>query len=134
MNLWGATPLLAAALLGGAQHGGNPLPPAAASIAGSSVVLSQVDSSQWQTTLLLNSPVGEKCPIRSEFALQTSARDGPFTPIERKGAPTQTPYCRRITLTFRRQAKIPVSAALVLRAPGRAVSSVPASFEPARQA
>jgi hypothetical protein len=128
MNLWGATPLLVAALLGGAQHGLKPLAPAAASIAGSSVVLTQVDSSQWQTTLLLNSPVREKCPTRAEFALQTSARDKPYRPIERKGAPGQTPYCRRITLTFRGPQQIPVSAALVLHAPGPAISSVPASF------
>ena len=87
-----------------------------------------MDSTQWQTTLLLNSPVGEKCPIRAEFALQTSARDSPYRPIERKGALAQTRYCRRITLTFRGPAKIPVSADLVLRAPGGAISSVPASF------
>jgi hypothetical protein len=127
MNLWGATPLLLAALLGGFQHGTKPAP-APASIASTSVVLSQVGSGQWQTTLLLNAPVGAKCPIRSDFALQTSARRKPFAPIERHQAPSLAPYCRRITLTFRGPKQIPVSAVLVLRAPGPAVSSVPVSF------
>lgn len=112
-------------------------------------MLSQVGPGQWRTTVLLNSAVASNCPVRSDFALETTA---PHHAFLRAGAPVAKParpprhattarppadaragrpphhFCPRMTLTFSGLDQIPESAVLVVRAPGAPVASVPVSF------
>ena len=134
MNLWGATPLLAAVLLTGGHAGAKSAPtPHPASIAVSGAVLTQVGSGKWQTTLLLNGAVASKCPQRSDFTLETTAPDRVIPKPVASSAGTHVVtqahrYCRRITLDFGMLNQIPASAVLILRAPGAAVTAIPVTF------
>lgn len=145
MNLWGATPLLLAALLGGHHAGATPAAspsptisaspsptPHPAALAASSAVLTQVGPGKWQTTVLLDPAIASKCPQRSDFTLETTAPDMVIPkPKPRAGPHAYSPphrYCRRISLSFSGLNQVPQSAVLVLRAPGAAVTAIPASF------
>lgn len=140
MNLWGATPLLVAALLGGGHAAANPAasphsaPPARpgptpqpASLGSQSAVLSPAGHGGWQTTVLLNRAILSHCPKVTNFALETVAptKAIPAAPSPAAGAGSP---CRYISLKFSGLTQIPDSAVLVFRAPGGSVTAIPASF------
>jgi hypothetical protein len=143
MNLWGATPLLAAVLLGGghaakpaaspqpsataspvstAQPAVEPQPASIASVTG----LSPAGHGKWQATVLLNGSVVLPCPQPSDFSLETSGPAKTF-PAGKRPAGRSVP-CQYLTLSFSGPAQIPASAVLVLRAPGAPTAATPVSF------
>jgi hypothetical protein len=142
MNLWGATPLIAAALLSGstgvhttaAHHAGAVTPaPAAPSLtfpgAGAPIpVLQQVGPARWETTVLLNDtgPACDQAAAHYWLATTTPYRVIPGTPMRQKpimktdpatGTPPYGSSCQ-VTVAFAKLGQVPETATLVLDQPG----------------
>lgn len=134
MSLWGATPVLAVALLGGAGH--PALAPAQTpgatgpSLATTSAILAPVGADSWQTTVLLNN-TGPSCPVaKGSYLLETSRPDqvvsaSNVTPVTTStGSKSSSGTCTAVTVTFG-LTQAPQSAALEFGANGPAPSSEP---------
>jgi hypothetical protein len=125
MNLWGATPLLAAVLLSGSVHS-RPEP---VTLAAAPAI--QAGSEKWTATVELNNS-SPACPVKSRFALETTSPSGliPATASkEVNHARGHKPaHCNEVDLTFPAQAQIPGGAVLEFDAKGAAPASVAVSF------
>jgi hypothetical protein len=149
MNLWGAAPLLAAALLGGgagahtvtahstiqlaaAHAAARPAAAPTPSVAAASTpgpVLSQVGSSrQWKTTLVLNANTPACQHVASSYWLETTppgpAISGTSTPAWQAGTARKKGSSCGVTVTFKGVSGVPKTATLILDEAG-ASSSIP---------
>jgi hypothetical protein len=144
MKLWGVTPVLAAALLGGihmatanhairhnvAHHGAAPSPSPTATATATPLgpppatpapVLRQVGPQKWQTTVLFTD-TAPGCRQAAVFWLETTPPNAAATRAGHpritgrgsSGTPSSTGSSCQVTVTFTRLRRIPATAALVV--------------------